>query len=112
MSAPHEERVDDAEERDGHRPSPPVLLAALYGAAILVGAAPPKLPFGSREALTWSDAPFTATSVVTVTGLVVIEPAEVPSGFGQAVVLLLIQLGATWCSAWARRASSTTSGAR
>ncbi|MBU6148088.1 MAG: TrkH family potassium uptake protein [Actinomycetales bacterium] len=39
------------------------------------------------------DALFTATSAVCVTGLVVVETSTYWSGFGQAVILLLVQLG-------------------
>lgn len=39
------------------------------------------------------DALFTATSAVCVTGLVVVDTATAFSGFGQAVILALIQLG-------------------
>ena len=39
------------------------------------------------------DALFTATSAVCVTGLVVVDTATAYSGFGQAVILALIQLG-------------------
>lgn len=41
----------------------------------------------------WSAAFFTATSAVCVTGLVVVDTPTAFSGFGQAVVLLLIQIG-------------------
>ncbi len=41
----------------------------------------------------WSAAFFTATSAVCVTGLVVVDTPTAFSGFGQVVVLLLIQIG-------------------
>jgi trk system potassium uptake protein TrkH len=41
----------------------------------------------------WSAAFFTATSAVCVTGLIVVDTPTVFSGFGQAVVLVLIQIG-------------------
>jgi len=43
--------------------------------------------------LTWLDALFTATSAVCVTGLIVVDTAHYFTTWGQAYVLLLIQLG-------------------
>ncbi len=43
--------------------------------------------------LTWLDALFTATSAVCVTGLIVVDTATYFTVFGQAYLLLLIQLG-------------------
>lgn len=45
------------------------------------------------EATPWIDALFTATSAVCVTGLVVYDTASHWSGFGQVVILALIQFG-------------------
>lgn len=45
------------------------------------------------EPLTWLDAFFTATSAVCVTGLIVVDTATYFTAWGQAYVLLLIQLG-------------------
>ncbi|WP_218830492.1 TrkH family potassium uptake protein [Rubrivirga marina] len=45
------------------------------------------------EPLSWLDALFTATSAICVTGLVVVDTATFFTGWGQAYVLLLIQLG-------------------
>lgn len=75
------------------RLNPPLLLMALYGALTLIGAAALLLPIASTMPITWSDALFTATSSVTVTGLVVIDTGSVLTPFGQAIVLILIQLG-------------------
>jgi len=65
------------------------LVAILAGAGILSlpGATPPE----SRLSLV--DALFTATSAVCVTGLIVRDTATEFSRFGQAVILVLIQLG-------------------
>ena len=52
-----------------------------------------KLPIATPEPITWSDAVFTATSAVTVTGLVVIDTGSQLTLFGQAVIIVLIQLG-------------------
>lgn len=53
------------------------------------------LPFAVKEGSSASleDALFTSTSAVCVTGLVVRDTASYWSGFGQAVILLLIQIG-------------------
>lgn len=45
------------------------------------------------EPLSWLDALFTATSAVCVTGLIVVDTATYFTSWGQAYVLLLIQLG-------------------
>ncbi|MFC6489294.1 TrkH family potassium uptake protein [Nitratireductor sp. GCM10026969] len=72
---------------------PPAVLALLYLALIVLGAMLLKLPFSTALPLGWSDAFFTATSAITVTGLTVADTGTVFSPFGQAVILLLIQLG-------------------
>ncbi|MEZ6056884.1 MAG: TrkH family potassium uptake protein [Planctomycetaceae bacterium] len=45
------------------------------------------------DPLSWGDAVFTATSAVCVTGLIVVDTATYFTPAGQAVLLLLIQLG-------------------
>ena len=75
------------------RLTPPLLLMALYAALILMGAAALMLPIASTIELTWSDALFTATSSVTVTGLIVVDTGSAFTPFGQGVIALLIQLG-------------------
>jgi len=72
---------------------PPAVLALLYGTLILGGAAALMLPFATTAGTDWSEALFMATSAVTVTGLVVIDPGTALTGFGQAVIAVLIQLG-------------------
>lgn len=71
----------------------PALLVATYFSWILVGALLLMLPWATTDAITWSDAFFTATSAVTVTGLVVVDTGSDFTRFGQLVVMLLIQLG-------------------
>ena len=76
------------------RPTPWYLVGA-FGAAILVGTALLSLPWAS-ESRAWTnglDALFTATSAVCVTGLVRVDTAEHWSGFGEAVIIALIQVG-------------------
>ncbi|WP_371397634.1 TrkH family potassium uptake protein [Fretibacter rubidus] len=71
----------------------PALLALLYLSWITVGALLLMLPIASTDSITWSDAFFTATSAVTVTGLVVVDTGTAFTTFGQGVLMLLIQLG-------------------
>ncbi len=64
-------------------------------AVILTGAFLLMLPVSTRGAggASFMDALFTATSATCVTGLVVQDTATYWSGFGQAVILGLIQIG-------------------
>lgn len=73
--------------------SPPAILAALYAVLILGGAGLLKLPVATPQPISWSDALFTATSAVTVTGLAVLDTWADLTIFGQAVILALVQLG-------------------
>ena len=75
--------------------SPPQLLATGMAGVILVGTLLLALPVSGAgsTAVGWSAAFFTATSAVCVTGLVVVDTPTAFSGFGQAVILLLIQIG-------------------
>lgn len=77
----------------GFRPALMMVLGFL--AVIMVGAALLSTPFASRAG-TWTDpltALFTATSATCVTGLVLVDTAQHWNGFGQLVILLLIQIG-------------------
>ncbi|MBQ2866903.1 MAG: Trk family potassium uptake protein, partial [Firmicutes bacterium] len=62
---------------------------------ILLGTICLMTPLATKDGqgATFSDAIFTATSAVCVTGLVVQDTATYWSGFGQAIILLLIQTG-------------------
>lgn len=66
-----------------------------FAGVILVGTLLLLLPFATRsgQSATFGDALFTATSAVCVTGLIVQDTATYWSGFGQSVILLLIQTG-------------------
>lgn len=76
------------------RLSPTRLIALGFLALILVGTLILVLPIASKEAsATFSEALFTATSATCVTGLVVRDTFTSWSGFGQAVILILIQIG-------------------
>lgn len=63
--------------------------------AILVGTILLLLPWSTPDSTSLSviDALFTATSAVCVTGLIVVDSAKDFTGFGQIVVLALIQIG-------------------
>ena len=71
------------------------LVAGSFAAIILVGTLLLALPISARsgESQGLFTAFFTATSATCVTGLVVTDTFLTWSGFGQAVILLLIQLG-------------------
>lgn len=82
--------------RKRRRPTPPALLL-IYAFLVLiaVGTLLLVLPISSQSR-EWTEplaALFTATSAVCVTGLVVLDTGSHWSGFGQVVILLLIQLG-------------------
>ena len=66
-----------------------------FSGVILLGTLLLMLPLSCREGRSapFGDALFTATSAVCVTGLVVHDTATYWSGFGQAVILTLIQIG-------------------
>jgi len=68
-------------------------LILIYLSLILFGTLLLKLPIATHGPLGWSDVAFTATSAVTVTGLSVVDTGRDFTYFGQAVILLLIQLG-------------------
>ncbi|HVG96181.1 MAG TPA: potassium transporter TrkG, partial [Chloroflexota bacterium] len=71
------------------------VLAGGFGVLILAGTAMLALPIASIDGR-WTplgDALFTATSAACVTGLVVLDTGTYWSTFGQAVLLLLMQLG-------------------
>lgn len=73
--------------------SPPVLLAMGFLVLIGLGTLLLKLPFAQTTPVSWGDALFTATSAVTVTGLVVTDTGPSFSLFGEAVLLVLMQVG-------------------
>lgn len=75
------------------RTPPPAVLATLYLSLILAGGLGLMLPFMTHQPITFSDALFTSTSAVTVTGLSVIDTQYVLTFWGQLLVLVLIQLG-------------------
>lgn len=72
-------------------------LVLIYGFAglIILGTLLLMLPVSSKsgEFTSFIDALFTSTSAVCVTGLVVADTADYWTPFGQAIILILIQLG-------------------
>ncbi|MBI4308150.1 MAG: Trk family potassium uptake protein [Chloroflexi bacterium] len=77
------------------RPRGPVLLIYGFAGLIVVGTILLMLPISTSagNAAPFLDALFTATSAVCVTGLVVVNTGTYWSPFGQAVILVLIQVG-------------------
>jgi len=77
------------------RLTPARLLAVSFPGLILAGTLGLKLLSGlyPGDSLSWVDALFTATSPVCVTRLIVVDTASYFTPWGQAFLLLLIQLG-------------------
>ncbi|MBP5153956.1 MAG: Trk family potassium uptake protein [Lachnospiraceae bacterium] len=75
--------------------SPFQLILLGFAAVILLGMLLLMLPFSVQgpDHATWDEALFTSASAVCVTGLVVRDTALFWSPFGQAVILILIQIG-------------------
>ncbi|KUG28768.1 potassium uptake protein, integral membrane component, ktrb [hydrocarbon metagenome] len=96
--------------------SPLALPIYVFAAAIFLGAALLGSPISHAGAeISFLDALFTATSATCVTGLAVVDTGSAFSTFGQAAILVLIQLGGlgimTYASLffylWRRRVSLT-----
>lgn len=66
-----------------------------FAAAVLLGSLILMLPFATRDgqSVSFPEALFTAISATCVTGLVVRDTATTWSGFGQAALLMMIQVG-------------------
>lgn len=75
--------------------SPTRVIALMFVAIISVGTGLLMLPLSSQsgESCAFLDALFTATSATCVTGLVPFDTGANWSGFGQAVILCMIELG-------------------
>ena len=82
-------------EKMKNKISPTKILVIGMLILILVGAIILKLPISNKKgkSINFIDAFFTSTSAVCVTGLVTKIPAEQFSGFGQFVIMCLIQIG-------------------
>ena len=79
----------------GKRLSSSQIIILGFAAVILLGSLLLILPFATKDGhgAVFTDALFTATSAVCVTGLVVQDTATYWSAFGHAVILTLIQIG-------------------
>lgn len=73
--------------------SPPQILAFGFITIITLGTVLLMLPISRTVPLSWLDAFFTATSAVTVTGLIVVDTGTAFTTFGQAILMILIQIG-------------------
>nr|WP_305882231.1 TrkH family potassium uptake protein [Halobacillus sp. A1] len=73
--------------------SPPQSLILVFAVAIFFGTLFLLLPVATEEDISFIDALFTATSAMTVTGLVVVDTGSVFTTFGESVILILIQVG-------------------
>ena len=75
--------------------SPTKIIAIVFAAIILLGAGLLTLPAASRSGVSCGFLPalFTATSATCVTGLVMYDTFTQWSGFGQTVIITLIQIG-------------------
>lgn len=73
--------------------APPLILSGSFALLILLGTCLLKLPVATTSPISWIQSLFTATSAVTVTGLVVVDTGTQFTMFGQTVIALLIQCG-------------------
>nr|WP_309100571.1 TrkH family potassium uptake protein [Fredinandcohnia onubensis] len=73
--------------------SPYQLLIFIFLFFILVGSLLLKLPIATTTSISLIDALFTATSAMTVTGLIVVDTPSVFTTFGEVIIVSLIQLG-------------------
>ncbi|MFH0887419.1 MAG: TrkH family potassium uptake protein [bacterium] len=80
-------------EKLSHQPA--IIITLSFLLIIITGSILLTLPFSSKNgsSVPYIDAYFTANSATCVTGLVVRDTADTYSFFGQAIILLLIQLG-------------------
>lgn len=74
---------------------PTQIMVIGFATVVLIGGLLLNLPIATQsgESIGLLDALFTATSAVCVTGLVVVDTATYWSGFGQGVIIMLIQIG-------------------
>lgn len=81
--------------KKGLKLSPTQIIALTFAAIILLGTVLLSLPIASRSGVSCGFRPalFTATSATCVTGLVLFDTWTQWSGFGQAVILCMIEIG-------------------
>ena len=73
--------------------APPLILCGGFLLLIIIGTLLLKLPMATTQPISWLHSVFTATSAVTVTGLVVEDTGTAFTMFGQVVIAILIQCG-------------------
>lgn len=73
--------------------NPSQLLIIVFVIFISLGTVLLKLPIATTGSVSWIDAFFTATSAMTVTGLIVVDTAQAYTLFGEVVIVSLIQIG-------------------
>lgn len=81
--------------RVSRRPRPARLIFTGFGLSAIIGTLLLLLPIARQDGVstTVMDALFTAVSALCVTGLIIVDTPAHWSGFGQVVILLLIQIG-------------------
>lgn len=87
-------KLEDERKPHRHITSFQVIILGFFS-VIMIGSFLLMLPFATQDGAgaSFSDALFTSTSAVCVTGLIVHDTATYWSLFGQAVILLMIQIG-------------------
>ncbi|OGR24707.1 MAG: ATPase [Desulfobacterales bacterium RIFOXYA12_FULL_46_15] len=74
--------------------NPAMLILLSFLLVIFLGTVMLKIPASTTaHGISWIDALFTSTSAVCVTGLIVVDTGTCFTGFGQCVILMLIQVG-------------------
>ncbi len=73
--------------------NPALIFAESFGVLIVIGAFLLLLPRATYNGIDFSDALFTSTSAVCVTGLIVVDTGTHFTLFGQSIIMILIQLG-------------------
>lgn len=73
--------------------NPAAVFIFSFALVILAGAGLLMLPRATYAGITFTDALFTSTSAVCVTGLIVVDTARAFTPMGQNIILLLIQIG-------------------
>jgi potassium uptake TrkH family protein len=73
--------------------NPAILFVGSFAFLILTGSLLLKLPIATYHGISETNALFTATSAVCVTGLIVVDTATYFTPFGKFIILSLIQLG-------------------
>lgn len=77
----------------GKRTNPSLILAVSFFVIIFIGTGLLMIPKATVNGISFIDALFTATSAVCVTGLTTIDVSTVFTTLGQAIIILLIQIG-------------------